>query len=498
MEQPSTDRPRLTLTTNILYGVGSTAFGVHLTALSALLLLFFNQVIGLPAGLVGMAMMVTLIFDAICDPMIGEWSDHTRSSWGRRHPFMYASALPIAVAFYFLWNPPHGWSHEGMFIYLVVLLVMVRLMLSLYEVPSAALAPELTVDYDQRTNLMAWRFFFGAIGGAGMAILAYQVFLRQDATHPLGLMNRAGYGQFGLVCAIVMFVTIMISCLGTHRFIAGLVHAPRQISSWTETARELIATLSNRSFLALMISGIIGSVGMGLNTTLDLYINNYFWEFTTKQLSYFAGMFLMSSFLAVALAPAVSKRFGKKRSMIGVFVLSFFASAIPIPSRLLGLMPPNHSTALLMVMLGFTLVVVTLGIMGFIIVTSMMADVTEDIAVETGQRSEGLLFAANGLLQKCVTGVGTFLSGSLLQFVHFPQNAIQGHVDPLILRHLVLLYVPISASCSLISIGVLLFYRIDRNVHQQNVDRLNDRVAAAEVAESAEAYQGVAPVSRAL
>jgi Na+/melibiose symporter-like transporter len=63
--------------------------------------------------------MVTLMFDAICDPLIGEWSDHLRSRWGRRHPFMHASAVPIAFAFYFLWNPPHGWSNQSLFIYLV-------------------------------------------------------------------------------------------------------------------------------------------------------------------------------------------------------------------------------------------------------------------------------------------------------------------------------------------------------------------------------------------
>jgi glycoside/pentoside/hexuronide:cation symporter, GPH family len=109
-------------------------------------MLFFNQVVDLPAAWVGAAMMVTLMFDAICDPLIGEWSDHSRSRWGRRHPFMYASAVPIAFAFYFLWNPPHGWSNQSLFIYLFALLVTVRLLLSLYEIPSIALAPELTLD----------------------------------------------------------------------------------------------------------------------------------------------------------------------------------------------------------------------------------------------------------------------------------------------------------------------------------------------------------------
>ena len=101
-----------------MYGVGSIAFGVHLAILTSALLLFFNQVVGLPAAWVGAAMMVTLIFDAICDPLIGEWSDHTRSRWGRRHPFMYASAIPAAVAFYFLFDPPLGWSQSHLLIYM--------------------------------------------------------------------------------------------------------------------------------------------------------------------------------------------------------------------------------------------------------------------------------------------------------------------------------------------------------------------------------------------
>src|SRR5215470_2079898 len=225
--QPSAPRPALTLGTNILYGVGSVAFGVHVAALRSLLLLVFNQVVGLPAAWVGAAMMVTLIFDAICDPLIGEWSDHTRSRWGRRHPFMYASAVPAAVAFYFLFAPPRGWSQSHLLVYMGLMLVTVRILLSLYEIPSSALGPELTLDYDERTSLMSSRFFFGTLGGAGMLVLVLQVFLRKDATHPLGLLNRAGYTQTAIAAGIAIFLSIMISSVGTHRFIPGLGYAPR-------------------------------------------------------------------------------------------------------------------------------------------------------------------------------------------------------------------------------------------------------------------------------
>jgi Na+/melibiose symporter-like transporter len=92
--------------------------------------------------------------------------------------------------------------------------------------------------------------------------------------------------------------------------------------------------------------------------------------------------------------------------------------------------------------------------------------------VSTGERSEGLLFAANGLISKCVTGVGTFLSGLILAWVSFPQHATPGQLDPAVLRHLGMVFVPIVATFSGIAIAVLMFYDIDRSRHQRNVERL--------------------------
>jgi glycoside/pentoside/hexuronide:cation symporter, GPH family len=470
-DSTSSRRP-LTLSANILYGVGSIAFGVHQAILTSALLLFFNQVVGLPAAWVGAAMMVTLIFDAICDPLIGEWSDHTRSRWGRRHPFMYASAVPAAVAFYFLFDPPIGWSQSHLLVYMAAMLVTVRVLLSLYEIPSSALGPELTLDYDQRTSLMSSRFFFGTLGGAAISVLALQVFLRKDATHPLGLLYRAGYRETALAASIAIFLSIMISSVGTHRFVAGLVHTPRVRATWREKFREVSGTLTNRSFLALTVSGVIGAISTGLRQGLDFYISAYFWELTPAQMSYLAGAALFAAFAGVGLAPAISKRFGKKPAMIGVFFASLFASVAPITMRLLGHLPPNGTGALFAIVFIFQFIAATLGLSGFIIVSSMMADVVEDAAVSTGQRSEGLLFAANGLISKCVTGVGTFFSGLILAWISFPQHATPGQVDPTILHHLGMVFVPIVATFSAIAIAVLMFYDIDRSTHQRNIERL--------------------------
>ena len=90
--------PRHGLAVKLLYGLGSAAFGVKDNGFTVLLMLFYNQALGVPAATVGLAVMIALIVDAIFDPLIGAWSDNVRSRLGRRHPFMYASAIPIAVS----------------------------------------------------------------------------------------------------------------------------------------------------------------------------------------------------------------------------------------------------------------------------------------------------------------------------------------------------------------------------------------------------------------
>jgi len=82
------------------------------------------------ARLVGIAIIAALVIDAISDPIVGYWSDNLRSRWGRRHPFMLAAALPVALSYFLLWNPPAGWSQTGIFWYLLLLAVISRYQLS--------------------------------------------------------------------------------------------------------------------------------------------------------------------------------------------------------------------------------------------------------------------------------------------------------------------------------------------------------------------------------
>ncbi|WP_442956732.1 MFS transporter, partial [Phenylobacterium sp. Root77] len=220
---------RLSVRSKVFYGFGSVAFGVATLGLSsAVLQPYLNRVIGLPALWVGTAIMATLILDAFIDPAIGQWSDKLRTRWGRRHPLMYAAAPLVAVACIAFWNSPADWPPETVGLYLIGMLVLLRLCVSLYEVPSQALAPELSSDYHQRTSLFSYRFFFGVIGGFGMNVVLYQVFLSPENG---GILNRDGYAQYGVLAALVMAASILVSAIGTHRHIPHLAAPPERQAS---------------------------------------------------------------------------------------------------------------------------------------------------------------------------------------------------------------------------------------------------------------------------
>ena len=120
---PHPEPENLRVSTKLFYGLGSVSEGTKNTAFNVFLLFYYNQVLGLSGTLSGAAIFVALCVDAITDPLMGSISDNFHSRWGRRHPFMYASALPMATFFYLLFNPflvfsPETLGQTGLFVWL--------------------------------------------------------------------------------------------------------------------------------------------------------------------------------------------------------------------------------------------------------------------------------------------------------------------------------------------------------------------------------------------
>ena len=227
----------------LAFGVGQFAEGLKNTAFSLFVLFYYNQVLELPGTLAGLALMIALFFDAVTDPLAGSLSDNWRSRLGRRHPFMYASAVPLALAFTgLLWPPGDAESlgEWGLFAWLTAFAILTRGAMTLYHVPHLALGAEMTENYNERNRIVAFRQFFSALGVAAVQIIGFGYFFHEDRGGRTAIEN---YAPFAITLAVLMVLTIWYSARGTQKEVTSTSTNPasgRRASSsarWRSPAR---------------------------------------------------------------------------------------------------------------------------------------------------------------------------------------------------------------------------------------------------------------------
>ena len=469
--------PKISRATKLAYGFGAIAPGVIVGAFDFFLLIFYSQVIGLSPLLVGAAIWGALLLDAISDPVVGYWSDNFRSKWGRRHPFMYASAIPVAVSFFFLWTPPAEASQMALFLYVFCLSVFIRTAVTFYRTPSTALVPDLTRDYDERTSLYSMRFLFAWFGGNALVVFMFGGVFPSFATETIsdGRFNRDAYVVYGAIGATMIFVSIILSALGTHSRITHLHKLPPARRKTLAIAfGEIIETLSNRSFVSLFAAALIGAIASGVVTSLSLYFFTYFWEFTEEQ----TGVIFLGTFVAAIigfiLAPIVSKTIGKKRGAMIVGLIAFGGAPVPIILRLFDLLPPNGTPFIFWFVTITNVIDIGLIVTFQILFASMLADLAEESELRTGRRSEGVFTASETFISKCVQGFGVMTATLVLTLANIPAGADVENVPAEAVQRLGLYYVPLVLFLYLFMIAVISTYRIDRGVHEENLRRLNE------------------------
>lgn len=467
-ETTAVDRPSVAL--KLAHGFGAAAFGIKNNGFDYFLLLFYGTVIGLEPGLVGLAILIALVFDAISDPLVGYWSDNLKSRWGRRHPFMYAAAIPVGLSYFMLWNPP-DLGQTGLFIYLTTLAILIRTFITFYETPSSALLPELSRDYDERTSLQSYRLFFGWTGGNVMSILMFGVLL----AGPLGMQDRAGFETYGIIGGALIFIAIMVSAIGTHHRIPTLSKPTERSEPFSSKRlfREMIETLSEKSFIALFIATIIFSVALGLNTSLAFLMLKYFWGFSEFQIFVWTATVFFSAAAAFAIAPWATRRWGKKRATIILGLLAFTIQPLPVLLRLAGLLPENGDPILFPLILTINIIDLALIIAVQTVSYAMIADLVESNEVKTGRRSEGAYYAAMTFTRKTTQGLGVLGAGLILSIIAFPDQAEPSAVPAETLWWLGAFYAPSLLILWMSALFFLSRYEIDKSQHEANLAALD-------------------------
>ena len=407
----------------INYSIGAIPNGIKTDTFTFFLLFFYSNIIGLNPGLAGSAIFIALCVDAFTDPLMGTISDRTNSLFGRRHPYMFISFIPMSLGYIFLFAPRQDWdmSQNDLFVWMTIFTILTRIGMTLFDIPHRAFGGEVTKNYEERTLLMSWREMIAWVAGLSNAFLGYGIFFASTPEYPRGQLNPDAWLPFAITGAIVMVITVLYSSFSTKNEVKSL-------SKWTgsislgDILKELKIALGNKSFLIFFFGNLFLSLSWGLANTLTLFVNTYFWEFEATQIKYFLPIYLLATLFAFYLTPRLVDIYDKRLIVLVCIGAVGVLSPAAFVMYNLGLTPEKGSLQLVFFISSFLLFLITFNITGIMVRDSMVGDIADEVELQSGKRQEGILFATVGFMQKLNAGLGSFFAGQVLNIINFDRT----------------------------------------------------------------------------
>ncbi|QMW24420.1 MFS transporter [Sandaracinobacteroides saxicola] len=469
---------RLPVSSKFYQALGGLPDAFKTWAFNTFLLLYYNQILGLPASWVSLVLMLALAVDAVTDPMVGAWSDGLRSRFGRRHGMMYASILPLGLSLFAIFNPPSGLSHPGLVAWLALFAIGARVAMTFFLIPWSALFPELTDDYAERSEVLTWRYLVSGAGTVLFTVAVWSYIFPSSARFTPGQLNPQGYPIFALVLSLSVMAAALLTTALTQREIPYL----RQPAVGTRfslrlTLRDTLGTLRNPDFRILFIGLLLSSTISGTLGALDIYMMTYFWGLTPEQLRWFA-IGGIGGIIAFALIPALQKRLDKKHLLIAAMMISLVNGLAFIGMRFAGVLPPADDPWLLRILLANEVFRIALAFVIGVMFVSMIADTIDAQELHSGRRQEGVFSAAISFANKAISGLGILAAGILLDLmVRLPPGVTPATLPPGAAGRLGLTVMAVSL-LYLLPFWIASRYSISRARHREILYALAERRTA--------------------
>ena len=470
-EQAEYDRP-LSTWTKLAFGAGDLGPAITANITIFFQLVFFTNVAGIPAGWAGSILLISKIWDAVNDPFIGVLSDKTRSAkWGRRLPWLLYGAIPFGLFSFLIWIVPdfRGMNPSSkvwmLFWYYVIVGAISQIFYTVVNLPYTAMTPELTQDYDERTQLNSYRFAFSIGGSIFSLILAKIIFQIVPESE-----GAAQYLWLAAVCAIISVLALYWCVYGTRK--RAMAFESRRIQVSVEETIPLIqqfkVALSNRPFL--FVIGIYLFSWLAVQITASIIPYFVVNRMGLKQADVPTVLIGVqgTAMLMLFVWSRLSKTLGKKAVYfmgMGLWVIAQAGLYFLEPGQV-GLM------YVLAVMAG-------VGVStAYLVPWSMIPDVIELDELQTGQRREGVFYGFMVLLQKFGLALGLFLVGLSLQAAGF-KEAVAGmplpSQPPSAVDAIRLAVGPVPTISLILGLVLTYFYPITKEVHAEVMLKLAER-----------------------
>ena len=190
---------------------------------------------------------MAIVSDAVTGPLIGSISDRFKSKYGRRHPFLFLSPIPLALSIFLIFNPPEPivGSQGLMFAWFVTFSILMRTFQTFFAVLHLAMGAELSDDYFERTRIMSFNALFGLYGSVFMHVVAMVIIFGLFFEDQGGHLYQPAYTSVVLVCCALVIVTILACAWGTRDQIEKLKrHEVDEPASARVLLRDILAVLA--------------------------------------------------------------------------------------------------------------------------------------------------------------------------------------------------------------------------------------------------------------
>lgn len=390
--EPAASTPRLSVGRKLAYGIGDLGPALVASIQGFFLNAFLLDVAGIRPGAAGIIFLIVKIWDGVNDPLIGRLTDRTNTRWGRRRPWLLFGAIPFGLAWVLQWLVP-DLSPTGLFWYYLVVALLLDTGFTAVNVPYAALTPELTQDYDERTSLNSYRFSFSILGG-----------LAALAVHGILIESFPSVTQGYAISAAVMGGVIILSNLITFAFTKESHF--KEIPSEDDPGflEGVKIALSNRPFLYVVAIYLLSWLCVQfVQANMLLYVR--YWVGGEESFIQLAFALQLSAFVFLLVWSRVSQSWGKQR--VYYVGMSFW---IAVELVLFFVQPGQFNLLLILAILAGVGVSVA-----YLIPWSMLPDVVDLDELETGQRREGIYYGFFVFWQKLGISLGLALSNFALE-----------------------------------------------------------------------------------
>lgn len=403
MSKPA-ESTRLPWGTRIAYGLGDFYGGASVTIISLLFLWFLTDTVGLQPLVAGGVLFAGRIADGLVDPALGILTDRTKSRWGRRAPWFLFLSLPAALVYGILWSPAPFSSEGSRAVWYGAVYILSVIVFSSVMTPYAALAPELTPDYDERTRLVAVRMTFSILSGLVAAVVPKLVVdaFERSGSRAAGF-SIMGWGAGALFGVLWLFLFFFFKG-------KGLGSPPEKKAGIRESFR---GAFSNRSFRLLVLIYLFSFLGTDLLSAAFVYYLNH-WLRAPSLYTPVMAVLLLSAAASLPIHAAVSRRFGKRTG--------YLAGACAWLAGLGGLASLERGApeALILVLSAF--VGIGMGT-AYAYPWSMLPETVDVEEAASGRRQEGLYAGVMTFLRQTSSSLAVLGLGAVLQFSGYVSGA---------------------------------------------------------------------------